>query len=272
MRPRRSRSMSLAVLALCAAVFVAVPASAYTIYLKDGKTIQSKGKYVLRDGKAYITLPNGTQTFLDAKEIDVARTEQANRRDYGGNAVVLDQGTAPPPGPQAPPVARRKTLSDLIATRGPETRDLPRDLPENRRETPADDRGQASRTKAGFLDFSTVARRPFGHTDVASELAQFFRGQGVEEVEVHAGTRNDRPLIEITTNSEGSVFRSLAISANALLHIRGRFPDKVAGFELLLMTPARERAGQFVLTPEMAGDLISKRVELAAFFVQNVQF
>ncbi len=265
-RPGRSL-WAILTLAICAALCAVAPLSAYTIYLKDGKTVQAKTKYVVRDGKAYITLPSGTQTFLDAKLIDVQRTEQANRKDYGGSAVVLDQGTAPPPGPQAPPPPRRKTLSELIATRGPETRDLP----EARRETASAEK-QTARTRAGFSDFSQMTRSPYGQGDVASELQQFFRGQGVEEVQIHAGSSADRPMIEITTNSEGSVFRALAIGANALLNIHDRFPGKVAAFELLLMTPTRERAGQFVLTPDMAADLISKKVELTAFYVQNVQF
>ena len=267
-RPGRSLRTIL-MLVIFAALCVAGPLAAYTIYLKDGKTVQAKGKYVLRNGKAYITLPNGTQTFLDAKEIDIPRTDQANTKDYGGSAVVLDQGTTPPPGAQAPAPPKRKTLSDLIATRGPETRDLPT----VRRETPAAERPQAtSRTKAGFSDFSQAARQPYGQIEVASALQQFFRGQGIEGVELHAGSKADRVMIEVTTNSEGSVFKALAISASALLHIHEQFPDKVAAFELLLMTPARERAGQFVLTPEMASDVLSKKVELTAFYVQNVQF
>ena len=271
-RSGRSRE-AVVILALVAALwtaFVSVsPLAAYTIYLKDGSAIQSRGKYVLRDDKAYITLPNGTQTFLKATEIDVPRTEQANKVDYGGTSVVLDPGTAPPPGTHPPQQPQRDRLSDLIAKRGT----VPRELPGVRRDPPRlPEKAQTNRTKAGFLDFTSMERRPFGQTEVASEMAQFFRGQGIEEVEIHAGSKPDRPLIEVSTNSEGSVFRAIAISANALLHIRDRFPNKVAAFELLLMTPSRERAGQFALTPEMAADLISKKVELAAFYVQNVQF
>lgn len=266
-RPGRSLGTILT-LVILAALCAVGPLAAYTIYLKDGKTVQAKSKYVLRDGKALITLPNGTQTFLDAKEIDIPRTEQANTKDYGGSAVILDQGTTPPPGAQAPPPPKRKTLSDLIATRGPETRDLPT----ARRETPTAGKTQTSRTKAGFPDFSQAARQPYGQVEVTSTLQQFFRGQGIEGVELHAGSTADRPMIEITTNSEGSVFRALAVSASALLHVHEQFPDKVAAFELLLMTPGRERAGQFVLTPDMASELLSKKVELTAFYVQNVQF
>ena len=90
-------------------------------------------------------------------------------------------------------------------------------------------------------------------------------------MEIYQGSQGDRPLLELTTPSEGAVFRVLEVSSNALLHIRGTHP-KVAAFELLMMTPDRQRAGQFVLTPEMAADLAAKQVEVAAFFLRNVQF
>ena len=61
-------------------------------------------------------------------------------------------------------------------------------------------------------------------------------------------SRGDRPLVQVTTSSEVEVFRGLSTGANALLHIRDRFPNKIGALELLLVTPTRERAGQFVLT------------------------
>jgi hypothetical protein len=94
----------------------------------------------------------------------------------------------------------------------------------------------------------------------------------VEGVEIYQGTQSGRPLAEITTSSEGSVFKALSVGANAVLHIRDRFPQTVSGLELVMVTPARERAGQFVLTPEMAEDLVAKRVNLVAFYLENVQF
>ena len=53
-------------------IVLAAPLSAYTIYLKDGTRIVAKQKYrVDEDGKAIITLQNGTQTFIKSSEIDV---------------------------------------------------------------------------------------------------------------------------------------------------------------------------------------------------------
>lgn len=250
--------------ALLAALLLAGPLSAYTIYLKDGQTIIAKGKYRVEKGRAIITLPNGTQTFLNASEIDVRRTDEANRSDLG-NAMVLEGNR--PSNQQAPGVPKQKTLSDMIANR-----EAPRE-PEVRREVRRDTSapGGVNRTRAGYTDLSGVARKPYSNLELASELQQFLRSQGLQEAEIYSGTQADRILLEITTNSEGSVFRSLATSANALLHIREAHPG-VAAFEILMATPERERAGQFLLTPELASDLVAQRVEVTAFFIDNVQF
>ena len=64
--------------------------------------------------------------------------------------------------------------------------------------------------------------------------------------------------------------RALLTGANALLHIRGRYPQKVDGLELVMVSPAGERGGQFTLTHAMAEDLVDKRVALVSFFLKNV--
>lgn len=257
-----------AILALLA-LLVAAPllAAGYTIYLKDGSRIVAKAKHRIENGRAIITLPNGTQTFVPAAQIDGPRTEEANRTGHGG-ALILP-GSTQDVGPAPVQPAKDKTLADLITARGA----APRELPENRREkeqAPAS--GRLGKTKAGYFDLGTLARKPYSHAEVTSELQQFFRGQGIETVEIYDGTQAGRPLLELTTPSEGSVFQALTTAANALLHVRNLHPNRVEAFELLLTTPARERAGQFVLTPELATDLVSKKVDVTAFFVRNVQF
>ncbi len=263
---RQLRRLTLSLLAL---LWVG-PLFAYTIYLTDGSSIQAKEKYKVVGERAVITLPNGNQTFLPLKQIDVARSDQANTNDYG-TAVVIDSHQIPPASAAPPP---QQTLTNLIHDKAPAPRELvparrtrPGVAPTSATALP----GSLAKTKAGFSDLSTLTRRPCSQVDVAAELQQFFHGQGVEEVEIYQGTQSDRPLVEVTTNSEASVFRALAVGATALLHVRESHP-RVSGFELLLMTPAKERAGQFVLTPQMAAEIVSRNVEVSSFFLSNVQF
>lgn len=259
------RSNILPPMGLCAllVLLAAGPLAAYTIYLKDGSTVQAKTKYRIEGDRAYIVLPNGTQSFIDARKIDVKRTDASNQADYGGNAVILQEATPSSDGTRAAPPQRR--LSDVIAKRGAE---LPGPQREPVKAAPAD----SLKTKSGSSDLAALPRRAYEPAEISAEIRQFFQGQGISEVMVYAGTEPSRPLVQVTASTEGAVFRGLAVGANAILHIRGSFPGKVTAFDLLLVTSANERGGQFILTPEMASDLVAKKVQLAAFFVENVQF
>lgn len=263
--PRYLRSGALAVLGLLASA--AFAASGYLVYLKDGSTIAAKEKYKVDKGKAIITLLSGAQSFLPLDQVDVAKTDEANRDGYG-KAVILPgspRDVVPVPAGKS---AKDRTLEDLIKARGA----APRELPAARRDKNEAAQGRMSKTRAGFNDLSTLPQKPYANAEVATELQQFFHSQGLEEVEIFEGTQGDRPLLNITANSEGSVFKALGASANALLRVRDRFPGKVGALELLLTMPSRERAGQFVLTPEQASELAAKKTDLTAFFVRNVQF
>jgi hypothetical protein len=265
--PRSTRPALLALLALLATASLSMAVAAYTVVLKDGSTIVAKQKYTVQNGRAIIVLLNGTQTFVAANQIDVPRTEQANRLGYG-NGVVLpgspqDIGTVP-----AQP-RKDETLADLIHKQGSGAHEV-QGTRREKDQAPAG--GRLLKTKAGFNDLTTLPRRPYSHPEVSAPLQQYFHTQGLDEVALYEGTGADRPLVEISTASEGSVFHALTTAANGLLQIREAFPNRVAAFEILLTTPARDRAGQFMLTPEMANDLVAKKVEVAAFFVRNVQF
>lgn len=266
---RRTTSALLTVLAL----LLAAPLAAYTIYFKDGRTLQTKGKHRVVNGLAVVTLLNGTQASFNPQEIDVKRTDAMNKTDLGA-AEIIDSGTRQAPG--APPAPRREQrISDLINKNGAGPRDVPPARREARREETATGAGVGvGRTRAGYPDFSQIARTPtpYAAADISAELRQFFLGQKAEAAEIFQGTQEGRPLVVVTTSSENSVFRALSVGANALLHVRDRFPGKVSDLELLMVTPSRERAGQFVLTPEMAEELVAKRVGLVSFFMENVQF
>jgi hypothetical protein len=62
-----------------------------------------------------------------------------------------------------------------------------------------------------------------------------------------------------------------AVAASALARLRQQ-GGPVAAVELLMTTPNGERAGQFVLTSELADDLLQGRVDVATFFLAHVQF
>ncbi len=261
--PHRHR-LARALVALALALVVALPAAAYTIYLKDGSSINAEKKWEEIDGKAVITLPGGTRSTIALDEIDVERTLAANK-DNLGTAQVIDGPT-----PSTEPTETRPdepSLGDLIQQRQ-RSRD---DAPKEPRQTRATAPSRVPTTSAGYPDLLSLERRPFRNIDLASELKDFFATQGLDQAQIFSGTVPGRPLVVVTTSSEASVFRSVAVAASALVNLRDR-GQASDSLELLLLTPSRERAGQFLLTPELAQDLLSSRVDISTFYLQNVQF
>ena len=251
---------------ILAILAVASPLHAYTIYLKDGSRLIAREKYRVEEGKAIIVLQNGTQTFIDASEVDLDRTEQANRGKYG-TALKLEEGRltelpATPPRPQ-----KQTTLTDLAA-RG----QAARTRPPARRESPEQLSRARARMADGYVDLATLERKPYRNIEISAEIQRVFRANGVEELHIFQGSRRDNTFLEITTNSEASVFRSLEAAAEALVHLGDQYSGTVESFELLLSTSSHNKAGQFVMTPELAAELAEKRIEVSAFFVHNVQF
>lgn len=253
----------LRLLLVALALTLPTPLFAYTIYLKDGSRLIAKAPYEVVEGRAIITLPNGTKSALDLDEIDLERTKKANQADYGTAVVVEEDGSVREIAPPPPPPARRG-LSDLAANRRLR---LPT---EAKREEFREETG-VGKTATGFPDLVSARRQPFGDLEIMAELQRFFQRQGIESLRVYQGIRTGYPFLEVSTNSEASVFRALLVTATALIHARDRY-DRIEGFDLLMTTPAQERAGQFSLTPEMAMDLVTKKVEISRFYLENVQF
>lgn len=259
------RAAALAALAL---LLAAAPAAAYTVYLKDGSRITARERYEVIDGTAYIVLPNGTTTFIDAAEIDVERTEEANRRQLG-SALVLEGGQVRELTTQdAQRVERRRTLADLISDREA----APAALPDARREVDPDAAEELIRTPGGYPDLGALAPRPLSDLGLAAEIQAMFVAQGLDLIEVHQGTAARRPLLRVTAGSEASVFRAVVVACAAMTRLRETRAGQVEALELVLTTPDHERGGQFVITPAIAAQLMSKEVDLPTFFLAHVQF
>ncbi|HEX4951909.1 MAG TPA: hypothetical protein VF017_00735 [Thermoanaerobaculia bacterium] len=266
--------------AFCLALLaLAGPALAYTIYLKDGSSLPAKEKYRVEGDRAIITLANGTQTFLKLSEIDVARTEKANQ-DNLGKAVVIEQGKTEQVGAQtqtarqrqkAKEEQERREMGALIRDRQPS----PENLPQARRaESPLSETGPPTvgRTRAGYPDLLSMTRRPFPAEDAARDLERMLVRDGFPGTRVFQGTKPNRALVELKTDSEAAVFDALRAVAAALVDVKNRHEGKVSSLDVLMLSNGRERAGQFELTLDKAEDLAYKKIEPAEYFLAYVQF
>ncbi len=256
---RALRSLLLVLLG----VLVTAPGFAYTIYLKDGSRLIAREAYEIRGDQALITLQNGARTSIAASEIDQERTRDANQGSYG-SALVLDDGKLTQMPADDDP-ADEGTISDLVGER----RSAIANRPPARRPVA---QAEAPTRPSGVVDFQTLPRRPFTNLDVAAEVQKIFKAQGVEQISIFQGTQPDRLLIDLTTNSEASVFRALEVAARALLHARDVYPSSSTVFELMLRTADRDPAGQFVLTGTLAQILNEGALDTSTFFIEHVQF
>lgn len=261
----QTRQALIAAFTFVLAALVSAPAEAYTIYLKDGSKIIADKKYEVVDGKALIVLQSGTTTSIDFAEIDVERTDRANRQDLG-TALLLDDGrTTPLPGAGATP-PRSPSLSDVIAERGRPSR------------RPADDGRTVPRepslpvTAGGWIDLSALEREPHPNTELVAAAVEMMSGQGIEQATIWTGSAPDRPFVEVTVSSEVAVFRALLVAANALLQLGDAYGGEMRAIELLMVTPEGERGGQFTLTPNDARGLVGKEIGVREFFLARVEF
>jgi hypothetical protein len=263
------------VLAALLIVVLAAPLAAYTIYFKDGSRLIAREKYRIEGEKAYIVLQNGAESVYNASEIDVERTREANQSNYG-TALVLEDGKVKETAIENVPRREQPTLRDLIKSgaAGPSNvpdRPRPDAAPEVVQPTePEPEPTGPGRTLAGFLDLATLEHRGFADLDLAGELSQEFLHRELTDVHIYQGSTARRPLVEIVTGSETSVFRAIRVAAVGLLELEQRYPGQIEAIELLLVTPKGARAGQFVITPERVDEL--RTLDTPTFYLRYVQF
>lgn len=242
------------------------PLFAYTVYLKDGTRINAKNKYRIEGERAIIVLQNGTRTFIKAAEIDIRRTEEANKTNLG-SAQLLEGGKvidaqAGESAPQQPP----QSLADFAASQRRAERE------QARRTGPARSATAPAADKTRPVEFTSADHKPYRNIEVSQELGKRFRLQGVDDVRIFHGTDGKNLLLEITTNSEASVFVSLVVASRSLLSLQELHPGEAESFELMMLTSSRQPAGRFQLTQGLARLLAEGGADVSSFFVENVQF
>ncbi len=252
--------------AILISALVAAPTWGYIVVLKDGSEITTREKYQVEGDKVYLILPSGTKTFYEAAEVDFEATDELNKINLG-TAKVIDEGEAKRI-PSDVSLDEKITLGDLVN----QTNSLALPPPKLRKvEEVASEIGYPV-TEAGFIDLMQIPREPYEKAEIQGEVLRYLKGQGIEDVRIYSGTTEQRPLIQIVAASEASVFKALKDAANGMVQIHERFPGEIEAFELLLLTDTQGRAGQFVLTPELASLLVTGRLDAPGFFLRYVEF
>jgi hypothetical protein len=255
-----SRSFLVAVLL---ALLGGSSAFAYTVVLKDGTTMVAQEKYEVHGDQALITLLNGSQTVIDAKEIDTGKTEEANSGPVLGDAVVLtDRGVERLRAATADP-ERQRTLQDLIQERQAAKR--------NAKESTRASDLQVRSTAGGHPDFTSLRRLPLDSDAMTASLGELLVAGGIDRFRVYRGTQPSHVFIELVAGNDDEVFAALESLAQITMDVRQRYPE-IEGLEVLMTSTSRSRAGQFLLTPQNAPLLVNHRMTPADFFLEYVQY
>ena len=255
------KNASLFIIIVASLAALAAPAAAYTVILRDGSQLIAQDPPVFEGDQAIIVLRSGTRTSIAADEIDMERTREANLHELG-SAMVLENGEFKGQ-VQQPVPPQEERLSDLIGkrpkggvvSRAPVARD-------------SNTSGRPS-GRSGLVDYE---RKPYRDLEVLEAIQGAFRSQGVDAAKIYLGTSEERLLIEVETNSEAAVFRTLKVAAGALTHVRTNISATIEAFELVLTTASRSRAGEFLMTTEQASALVGGEVDLPTYFVEQVRF
>lgn len=250
--------------------FLAAPVFSYTIYLQDGTRILAKEKYVVQGDRALVTLPSGQTTMLPLSEIDVARTEAANRQGVG-TALVIEGGKAADLVPGAPP-PKKPTLQDLIQQTGKE----PAPPPPVTRPNPLP---QAGRPPAASAPEPRPARRldpapAAGPSTRNARLGEWLSGFLAERKSPGqvSQTGSQQIRVVIRCSNESAVLRAVVVAASALDELDRQFPGEVTTLRLELLDPAGGSAGNLTLSRDTIRDLLAGRIDPGGFFVRHVEF
>jgi hypothetical protein len=248
-------------LLLALGLLVAVSARAsFTVYLKDGATLQARQPYTVEGETAIIVLENGTRAALPLAEIDVERTQRSNEGGLSG-AKVLQDGRFVDVEEVEGEVPRRETLGTMISTgRATATSAAPDDTS-----------GAVDTSAPDGSEGEESVRRPYADAALTQAIHEAFVELQIEQVEVLQGTAG-APLLEVVANSESAVFRGLRVAARVLAAVRAARPGQVPAFDLHFVTTEGQEGGSFRLSPEQADELDERRIEPSEFYVRYVRF
>lgn len=222
-------------------------AASYWVVTKDGTRYEAKTKWTMVNGKAMITLVNGTVMALDPGSIDVAKSEETTR--LGGGSLL---GVEQLPGSST---SKASTLGSSIRLHK---------LPSSPAAAPA------PATTATDIPQPSAPGTGLG-TDVVGRFERAFENVGIFEHKLVAtGTNSLRA--DLTADTEDKVFNCLTATAFLMVHNAGITGVKIESVDLFLKTTTGGAAGRFHVTRDDAQALEAKTMTPQAYFVLKVLF
>jgi len=225
----------------------------YIVYLKDGSTYTAKEKYRVENGKAIITLMNGTIISIDLNLIDVKKTEEANKAGID-SAVVLDEVKSTP---SIPKTTTKPSLGDIAK-------------PKENLETKKIEIGTGKKN----IKTKTVEEKekPYDDEVVRKAIGTVLDNVYLFEHEILKGSTPDTVKIIVTTDNEKDVFSSLTAIAKATVELYDNGKKSINNVEIYLKTISGAPAGRFNIDIPTIRNLAQGNITPQQFFVKYVLF
>jgi len=243
------KKISIFVLALL--VLAAPTFAAYIVVMKDGTRLKAKARWTTAaNGKAMITLENGTTLELDAREIDLPKTEETNKLGLGNAQVLATQSAASQPQKQNKSVLGGVTkLRPLANASNAPTTTVPT-LPPPVTATPADG-------GVGNL--------------VIGKFQKAYENVGLYGVKV-SSTGPSSIRIELEADNEDQVFKAISATSFVMANLPAMGQTKLETLELYMATVRGGAAGRFQMTMPEAEALAKKQMAWQDYYIKKVLF
>lgn len=225
----------------------------YVVYLKDGSTYTAKEKYRVENGKAIITLMNGTIISIDLNLIDIKKTEEYNKSGID-SAIILDDVKQ---APSIPKSTSKPSLGDIAKPK--ETQDIKK----------ITIGGSKKPTKEKAAE---EGEKLYDDELVRKTIAKVLDNVYLFEHQILMGSTPDSVKIIVTTDNEKDVFSSLTAIAKAISELYDNGKKSINIVEIYLKTISGAPAGRFKADIPTIKNLAEGNVTPQQFFVKNVLF
>lgn len=225
----------------------------YVIYLKDGSTYMAKEKYKIENGKAIITLTNGTIIAIDLNLIDIKKTEEANKR--GIDTAVLIDDTKKDQTPSS--IIPKQSLGDIIKEK--DITNLPK--------API-----AGGTKAKTTKTKEEGEKIYEDESVRKVIGSVLDNIYLFEHKILQGSGPNGIKIIVTTDNEKDVFDALSAISKAITELYEKGKKSLEVIEIYLATTAGAPAGRFNVEIQTLRLLSEGKFTPQEFFIKYVLF
>jgi hypothetical protein len=224
----------------------------YIVVLKDGTRYRAREKWRVVNGKALLTMENGSTLQLDPALIDEPMSDQVTARGLGDVKVLGVEARTPAPAKQ------QESLGSITRLRKQPV------------EQPAEPSAAAPVKKQQAPE--AVPVNPSGaklSDEVIRKFSAAYENVGIfEQKIVSTGPNNLR--VELTTDNEEKVFNAISATSFLMVHNAGVQGVSINLVELFMKTTTGGAAGRFQMDRNDAEALNRKTMSQKDYFIRKV--